>query len=641
MLFSRLQDLSDRPFWFRYGLMLSLVLVAFGMNLVTAPLLLGRESLLPFMVAVLMSGMLVGMRPGFFAMLLSIGAGFLLIDAESDLLMSDYMVRVTYFILLCCAMLCLIWHHRGYQQREADTLFELERREEQLRTIIEKLPIGVWLTDEHGVTLAVNEAGRSIWGGARYVGMSEYPRYYPMKWPDSGEYLREEEYPAVVAIQKGIAVLDQIVEIDTFNGETRMMKISAAPLRLRGGDIFGTVVICENVTGQLRMMEELQRAKEQAESASVAKDRFLSILSHELRTPLTPVLLLAEQLESHPDIPESLRADAGLILRHITLEARLIDDLLDLTRIERGRLQLDRHQVDLHQILTRAVNLVRPEADRKGIPITLNLLSPLHYIYADRARIKQAVLNVLGNALKFTPTGGNVSVATDAVGKAVRIRITDTGIGIDTPTSVDLFGEFEQASSARRFGGLGLGLPIARALMDLHEGQISIESQGPGKGTQVTMLLPASEAPREPVPSATDAGLAETSTDIARRILLVEDHEPTAFVLARLLRRQGHHVETAANVKDATRDDQGEFDFLVSDIGLPDGTGLDVIRHFRSRWGENFRAIALSGFGMETDVARSLNAGFDRHLVKPVDFQTVRAAIEELATRPPEHRQSA
>ncbi len=640
MSISHLRDFSHKPFWFRYGVAIGLVLLGVGMNLLVEPLLLGRESLLPFMAAVLVTGMLVGARPGFVAMVLSIASGFWFLDHPSDVLLSDYLVRVTHFILLSFAMLCLVSHNRRYQNREAEALRELEQREEQLRTVIEKIPVGVWLTDQHGMTLAVNEAGRDLWGGARYVGMAENPRYYPMKHPDTGELLKLEEYPIYRAINEGRSVLDEVYEIESFHGDARRMRISVVPLRLRCGTIFGTVVICENVTEQLRIMGELQRAKEQAESASMAKDRFLAILSHELRTPLTPVLMLAEQLESHSELPETLRADAGLIRRHINLEARLIDDLLDLTRIERGRLQLDRQQLDVHQSLARVVSLVNPEAERKQLDITLRLESKRHYVYADPSRLKQIFLNILGNALKFTPIGGRITLATDTVGNAIRIRISDTGIGVDDNVIGNVFGEFEQGNSARRFGGLGLGLPIARALMDLHEGAIDLHSDGPGKGTEVTLLLPASEeAGTLPHGSAFHP---PASDDHPRwRILLVEDHEPTAFVLARLLRRKGHDVEVANCVKEATEEAHAPFDFLVSDIGLPDGTGLDVIAYYRKQRGDDFRAIALSGFGMEADVARSMAAGFDRHLVKPVDFHTLHNAIEELAATPPDHRKTA
>ncbi|HWL51922.1 MAG TPA: ATP-binding protein [Chthoniobacteraceae bacterium] len=393
-----------------------------------------------------------------------------------------------------------------------------------------------------------------------------------------------------------------------------------------------TVRVCQTLADrEARLQEviaELKNAKEQAEAANLAKDRFLAALSHELRTPLTPVLLLAESLESRPDLPDDLRKDASVIRRHVALEARLIDDLIDLTRIEKGKLHLERRVVNLHDILDIALSLMSKSAEAKGVALEFEPEARQSFIYADRPRIKQVILNLVSNAIKFTPAGGKITVVSRNKGDRVVLSVTDTGIGIPREALATIFNAFEQAdASMRRYGGLGLGLAITRTIAELHGGRVRAESEGPGRGATFTVELPVSEAP-EVAPAE-----AQKRPDLPHsnlRILLVEDHEPTAFVLSRLLKRRGHDVTVALNLEEAKTHDQQPIDLLVSDIGLPDGSGNDLVRHYRVAQNGGFKAIALSGFGMEADVERSMMAGFDRHMTKPVDFERLQTMVMEL-----------
>jgi len=371
----------------------------------------------------------------------------------------------------------------------------------------------------------------------------------------------------------------------------------------------------EKVIGELRL------SREKAEMASQAKDRFLAALSHELRTPLTPVLLATEGLEAQSGLSEDAHREIALIRHHIRLEARLIDDLLDFTRFEKGKIHLDHQPVDLHEVLQAAIGLVSDEARRKEIRIVSRPGAPSPCINGDRTRIKQVVLNLLNNALKFTPAHGVITATTRNTGDNVAVSVADTGIGIAREALGRLFNAFENVGADQhRFGGIGLGLAIARKVVELHGGEIHAESAGLGKGALFTFALPISEEPVAAAPVQDHAHL---------RILLVEDHEPTAFILSRLLKRHGHRVETAANRHEALALAGTPIDLLVSDIGLPDGSGIDVVRHYREVQ-EQFKAIALSGYGMDTDVQRSLAAGFDRHVTKPIDFETLRHAISDL-----------
>ena len=382
--------------------------------------------------------------------------------------------------------------------------------------------------------------------------------------------------------------------------------------------------------------------KDRAEIASRAKDNFLAALSHELRTPLTPVLMAAAALRDDETLPAEARADLAMIERNIALEARLIDDLLDLTRITKGKLQLREEACDVHSIIGLAIEIVRDEALSKPVAIDVDLAAKRSGLRGDPARLQQVFWNLLRNAIKFTPTGGRVAIRTrDETNERLRIEVTDTGIGLAPDALEAIFRPFEQAGRTgdHRFGGLGLGLAIARAIVDLHGGIIRAESAGAGRGATFIVELPnvADQETGVTIPltrparhdGATADGAAEALPPL--RLLLVEDHEPTLAVLKRLLTRSGHQVVTAGSVATAVAAaEAGQFDFVISDLGLPDGTGLEVITKLH-RIQPRLRGIALSGYGMEDDLHRSEEAGFERHLVKPVDFNQLRRALREVA----------
>lgn len=408
------------------------------------------------------------------------------------------------------------------------------------------------------------------------------------------------------------------------------------PIRDDAGTLRGFTKVARDMTAAKLAAEERERlhaseraARAEAEAANKAKDHFLASLSHELRTPLTPVLLTACNLRNDETLPAHLRQDLDLICANVQLEARLIDDLLDLTRIETGKLHLDCAILDLHELVAETLQIVGNEAEEKSIEIDLQLAAQEHHVWADRARLKQVVWNVLKNAIKFTPRGGQVTLTSANSEGAIQLEIRDNGIGIPAHVLPKLFTSFEQGSALTtlRFGGVGLGLAISRAITDLHGGHISAASEGPGHGSIFTLSLQAADAV---------SGQASTDTDLKKvctglRVLLVEDHEPTAFVLTRLLKKRGHDVAVANTIREAlqvaaTAEDR---QLLISDIGLPDGTGYDLVAQLQSRQ-RKLPAIAISGYGMEADTRRSAASGFGAHLIKPVDMEKVDAAIFEL-----------
>lgn len=404
----------------------------------------------------------------------------------------------------------------------------------------------------------------------------------------------------------------------------------------------------ERVLAQVRQ----ERRLKEAEAASRAKDDFLAALSHELRTPLTPVLALVSLLKTDERIPEDLREDLATIERNVQLEARLIDDLLDLTRSTRGKFQMQMIPFDFREILLHTIKTCcAMDAVPKDIAWTTDIPEAPIPVNGDAGRLTQVIWNVLKNALKFTPEHGDVHISTrteevDGRQEAI-IRVRDNGIGIRPEMLPRIFGAFEQArqTSSEHLGGLGLGLAISKAIVESHGGTIFAESEGEGKGAAITIRLPlcAPELLIAPSPTAPLAAKAASAAHVEQgaHILIIEDHADTAAVMTKMLRHAGFCVTTAGGVADAlakmeqtvnagnvTLSECGPVQLVVSDLGLPDGSGTEAMKELRRKY--NLRGIALSGFGMEEDIRRAHEAGFAKHLTKPVDLQSLIRAIREV-----------
>jgi PAS domain S-box-containing protein len=390
--------------------------------------------------------------------------------------------------------------------------------------------------------------------------------------------------------------------------------------------------LTQEVAERRRAQRELEIAKEAAEAANSAKDRFLAVLSHELRTPLTPVLASIEVVQDDPTLSDSIRERFQTIRRNVELEAQLIDDLLDLTRIAKGKLQLTFEHIDAHALLRNVLEICETNAREKNITVDVDLGAEAHWLRGDSARLQQVFWNLVKNAIKFTPEGGRIRIASrELEGNRIALEVTDTGIGIQAEALEKIFDAFEQASRdiTRLFGGLGLGLSISKALVEAHGGEIFAGSEGDGRGATFSVVLPVEREGEQKKSEPTPQRTAQARQGI--HILIVEDHRETNLVMQMFLERQGYRVSSARTVTDALElATATNFDVVISDISLPDGTGLDLMRTLRAV--KPVVGIALSGFGMETDIQRSLEAGFVEHLVKPVGVRALQAAIDRAVT---------
>jgi PAS domain S-box-containing protein len=427
--------------------------------------------------------------------------------------------------------------------------------------------------------------------------------------------------------------------------ELKMQSLVVLPLTGRG-HVFGVVVLAR-VTGERRPASDLPIAIELARRAALAidngrlfmelhdairaKDDFLAVLSHELRTPLTPVLAAVSAALAR-GVPTGAAAVAMLemIERNIELERRLIDDLLDLSRVTRGKLELSRQVVDLHRLVDHAVKICRHDADAQAIALSVELDAERHHVDGDPARIEQIVWNLVKNAIKFTERGGSVHVRTICLDDKIRLSVSDTGIGIEPKDVGRIFAPFTQAEApkGRRLGGMGLGLAITRTIAEAHGGKVFAESPGRGQGATFTVELPAVRPSVTPSSDSHIERAERTAADETPiRVLLVEDDADTLEITSGLLRECHYDVTTADTLAAAReRARQSAFDVLVSDINLPDGSGLDLMRELRSS-GKPFPGIAMSGYGTREDLDRARRAGFTAHLTKPITFPQLTSAI--------------
>jgi two-component system CheB/CheR fusion protein len=374
--------------------------------------------------------------------------------------------------------------------------------------------------------------------------------------------------------------------------------------------------------------DSAEQSKAAADQANRAKDHFLAVLSHELRTPLTPVVMGVSMLQDRSDLAPAARETLEMIGRNVQMEARLIDDLLDVSRIARSKMELQKQRVELCTIIQRAVEVCKPDIEARSLHFGVDIgLAAPYWVEADVSRLQQVFWNLLKNAIKFTPHGGCVGIRCRPNEKYVVAEVNDSGIGMEPEALTRVFNAFEQAerSITRQFGGLGLGLAISKALVEMHGGTIEAHSEGRDKGATFRVRLPLTASAAQPEVPAHAAAPMRAVRPL--RILQVEDHGVTAKMMRMVLAKEGHTVETAGDVATALElAGQRPFDLLISDLGLPDGSGHDLMRVLRSR-GHNFPGIALSGYGQEEDIRRSYEAGFAAHLTKPASREALIEAV--------------
>ena len=404
------------------------------------------------------------------------------------------------------------------------------------------------------------------------------------------------------------------------------------PVKDEAGTTESVLLLGAEVTERIQAEQKLESARSELEKSDHAKDLFLATLSHELRTPLTPILGWARIMQDYTDDDSVTVQGLQAIERNARLQAQLVDDLLDLSRITMGKVELVCVPVDLNEIVRRALETVQYRLASQNLKLELDLTTEPLLINGDPTRLEQVAWNLLTNAVKFTPVGGEITVRSRLIGKECQLEVLDTGIGIEPDILPQLFQPFKQADSSitRRHGGLGIGLAIVHSLVQMHKGKIAVQSAGAGKGARFLATFPF-------YPLADIKSLeAEVPTRSLRldglRVLVVEDAEDTRDLLALILRAYGCQVDLAESVPEAwEKVHSHKPDVIVSDIGLPDADGYEFARQLRRTPGyERLPMIALTGYAMDVDRQRAHESGFNRHLPKPIEPEQLIRMISEL-----------
>jgi PAS domain S-box-containing protein len=526
---------------------------------------------------------------------------------------------------------------RVQAEEETRRLFEHDRAEKEwLAAVLDSMNEEVYFTDTDQTYTYANPAALREFAHKKIAGVpvQELVSQLEVLRLD-GTPRPLEEAPPLRAL-KGEVIRDEEQLVRTpRTGELRTRQVSAAPVRGPDGKIRGAVSVVRDVTEQRRIDAELRRRAEELKDADKRKDEFIAMLAHELRNPLVPIRTAVELLKRARDQPSVIASIRPMMERQVTHMVRLIDDLLDVSRITSGKIELKPEAVPLATLMGGAVDANREAIDAAGLVISVQLANPHLVLKVDPTRFSQILSNILQNATKFTPAGGRITVEAalepSEPGKldALVIRIADTGIGIPEAMLPRIFDLFAQASAAGhgRQSGLGIGLALARRLVEMHGGTLEARSDGPDKGSEFVLRIPLSDQVR--VHEREVASPERILEGV--RVALIDDNRDAADILRILIEDQGGVVRVAYDGASGVRAAE-EFkpDVVVLDIGLPDMDGYEACRRLRAAFGRGIRIIALTGWGQDRDKRRALNSGFDAHLTKPADPQQLAQMIGNL-----------
>jgi PAS domain S-box-containing protein len=503
-----------------------------------------------------------------------------------------------------------------------------------LAAIVESSDDAIISKDLNGVVRSCNAAAERMFGysAAELVGK-------PIRLIIPADRQAEED-EIIGRIRRGERVDHFQTVRRAKDGRLVDVSLTISPVRDSTGRIVGASKIARDVTDQKRAAAERERlldaervARCEAERASRVKDDFVAMVSHELRTPLNAILGWTQLMTRSQDDAKLIARGLDVVARNTRLQAQLIADLLDISRIVAGKLQLDMQRVDLREVVGHAVETIEEEARAKGVEVVPALDEGASFVAGDSSRLQQIVWNLLSNAIKFTPPGGRVRVSLRVDGPDARIEVADNGTGIRPEVLPYIFEKFHQAdrSITRRFGGLGLGLSIVKHLVDLHGGEVHAMSDGEDLGATFTVTLPVvgdltEQERRRDQGDGVDAGVGLDTI----RLLVVEDEADTLEFLRRLLTAHGATVLTAVSAPEALFIVRHEKpDLLISDIGLPEMDGYDLIQRVRREPspGRDIPAIALTAYARSEDRTRALRAGYQAHIGKPVEPNELLAMI--------------
>ncbi|MGH7779909.1 MAG: CHASE3 domain-containing protein [Candidatus Binataceae bacterium] len=521
---------------------------------------------------------------------------------------------------------------KAEMDRRVNASRETQRQNELFEVTLASIGDAVIVTDTRAQITFMNQPAEQLTGWRKSEALNQ-------PCIDIFKIINEESRASVESPVEKVFRLGAIVGLANHtllirkDGSEIPIDDSGSPIRDFDGSVRGAVLIFRDFSAHRAAEAKLRETNAALETANRAKDQFMAALSHELRTPLTPVLATLMTWEVSDDLPPALQPGVEMLRRNVELEARIVDDLLDLTRIAKGKVSLNPEVIDTHDLIRNVVAICRSDLNAKRLTVSKDLGASRYHVNADSARLQQVFGNILSNAIKFVELNGHIKIRTvnDPDGK-LEISFTDDGIGMTDDVLARIFVPFDQGTDevTRRYGGLGLGMAISKSLIEAQDGVIRATSAGLHMGSTFSVTLPALDSVVHETSLRSQAKMSDgDGAGNEFSILFVEDHQDTAEVMTGILRAHGYKVHTCATVAEATRlARELQFDLLLSDVGLPDGTGIDLIRAIRLH--SSVPAIALTGFGMDQDISSFREAGFNEHLTKPVNLQRLMIAISEL-----------
>lgn len=516
----------------------------------------------------------------------------------------------------------LVVEEEGHEE-----IYSLLRFDSAYRTVVEEcFPFGVWLAESDGRLLYVTPAFLTALG-SNLAELRQKGQFHFVA-PDSRQTIVNEWRRCRASGEP----LNVHYPIYFANGSERIIWTHGTLTRTHDGQE-RWVGVNIDITEREKILQRLHQQATALQEADRRKDVFLATMAHELRNPLAPIRNAIELLRRSGTQSKPVEAACQLMERQFLRIVRIVDDLLDVSRISTGKIRLQKERVELAALVRTAAEAAHPLLESKGHHLTIALpLQPI-VLEADPARLTQVLANLLDNAAKYTERNGCIRLAAEAANDEVRIEIQDNGVGISAEHLGHIFDAFSQIApvSEQSLGGLGIGLSLAKGLVELHGGRIEVSSEGTGKGSRFVVSLPLEDAAA--APSSPAAASDRKGPSAAHRILVVDDNRDAADSLAVLLRLMGHDISRAYDGLQAIKvADELRPGVILMDIGLPRMNGYDVARRIREKpWGKSMTLIALTGWGQEEDKRRAKEAGFDHHLIKPVEISSLEALLARIA----------
>jgi len=514
-----------------------------------------------------------------------------------------------------------VWDITKEKKAEQD----LQATRDQLEAIIETAPSLIVVTDSSGRVLMFNKACETLTGFTRQESYQQ--KLFDLLVPEEGQEELKKRYRGAEA--STLAEPHESPWI-TKDGNRRFIEWRCTRVP-SGSDLSGTLLLGIGVdtTDRRRLEDELRNQAERLAESDRRKDEFLATLAHELRNPLAPIRLGLELLKMASDDPQTIETTRLMMERQTLQLITLVDDLLDVSRITRGKLELRKSVVALADVIQSAVEAVRPGIDEAGHTLTVEMPDNMIHLNADPNRLAQILSNLLNNSVKYTPPGGSIKLSCQCEGTQIVLAVKDNGVGVPAEMQTAIFDMFAQIdrSIERGYAGLGIGLTLVKSLVEMHEGKIEVHSDGINCGSEFKVQLPMlMEQPA--LVTSNDTAAAHVSNTRCR-VLIVDDNKAAADMLAMLVRMQGHEVVTVSDGYEAVQQ-AAEFlpHMILMDIGMPKMNGYEAARAIRKQpWGKLLLLVALTGWGQDEDKRRTKAAGFDHHLVKPADPGEVRRLI--------------